>query len=65
MGINEDPVTGSAHCSLGVYWQQKLGKAEMIGYQASSRGGIIGVRVEGGRTFLSGMAVTVMTGVLI
>ena len=65
MGINEDPVTGSAHCSLGAYWQQKLGKAEMIGYQASSRGGIIGVRVEGDRTFLSGMAVTVMTGVLI
>lgn len=65
MGINEDPVTGSAHCSLGVYWQQRLGKSELIGYQASSRGGVVGVRVEGNRTYLSGMAVTVMTGVLL
>ncbi|MHB1457921.1 MAG: PhzF family phenazine biosynthesis protein [Armatimonadota bacterium] len=65
MGVNEDPVTGSAHCSLGVYWQARLGKSEMIGYQASSRGGVVGVRVEGDRTFLSGMAVTIMTGVLI
>lgn len=65
MGVNEDSVTGSAHCSLGAYWQQRLGKSELIGYQASSRGGVVGVRVEGDRTFLSGMAVTIMTGVLL
>jgi PhzF family phenazine biosynthesis protein len=61
-GINEDPVTGSAHCSLGPYWQEKLGKSEFVAYQASARGGVVYVRVEGDRVKLGGKAVTVMRG---
>ncbi len=64
VGINEDPVTGSAHCTLAPYWQQKLGKDEMIGYQASARGGIVRVRVLGERVILGGQAITVMRGEL-
>lgn len=64
VGINEDPVTGSAHCSLGPYWSEKLGKEGLIGYQASSRGGVVRVRV--GTTdnivLLGGQAVTVLEG---
>jgi len=62
LGINEDPVTGSAHCSLGPYWAERLHKTEMTGYQASSRGGIVGVRVrpDDGRVDLIGDAITVM-----
>ncbi|MCB9234112.1 MAG: PhzF family phenazine biosynthesis protein [Bacteroidia bacterium] len=63
-GIDEDPVTGSAHCCLGTYWMEKLGKKEMIGYQASPRGGMVKVKVNGERTLLQGKAVTVMQGVL-
>ncbi|MGP1385499.1 MAG: PhzF family phenazine biosynthesis protein [Thainema sp.] len=64
-GINEDPVTGSAHCCLAPYWQAKLGKNEMLGYQVSSRGGLVKVRCDAGskdrdRVCLSGQAVTVM-----
>ena len=59
-GINEDPVTGSAHCCLGPYWAEKLGKNELTGYQASARGGVVGVRVGDERVYLSGQAVTVM-----
>jgi PhzF family phenazine biosynthesis protein len=61
-GVPEDPVTGSAHCALGPFWQKRLGKKEFIAYQASSRGGSVGVRVEGDRVFLSGKAVTVIKG---
>lgn len=63
-GIDEDPVTGSAHCSLAPYWQEKLGKTEMIGFQASKRGGVVGVRLEGDRVKLIGQAVTVLRGEL-
>lgn len=60
VGINEDPVTGSAHCALGPYWAQKLGKSDLTGYQASARGGVVWVRPEGDRVRLGGNAVMVM-----
>lgn len=63
-GIDEDPVTGSAHCCLGDYWSKRLGKTELVGYQASARGGIVRVRVSGDRAFLGGIAVTVAKGEL-
>jgi PhzF family phenazine biosynthesis protein len=63
-GIAEDPVTGSAHCCLAPYWQERLGKDEMVGYQASARGGVVHVRVAGDRVMLGGQAVTVMRGEL-
>jgi PhzF family phenazine biosynthesis protein len=61
-GINEDPATGSAYCCLGPYWQKKTGKSEFLAYQASERGGLIGVRVMGERVKLLGNAVTVFKG---
>ncbi len=64
VGIHEDPVTGSAHCCLAPYWSQILGKASMVGYQASARGGIVRVQVIGDRVILGGQAVTVMRGEL-
>ncbi len=63
-GINEDPVTGSAHCSLGPYWAGKLGKKELVGFQVSNRGGVVKVRVADSRVTLSGQAVTVLRGEL-
>jgi PhzF family phenazine biosynthesis protein len=60
VGINEDPVTGSAHCCLTPYWAEKLGKTEMAAFQASARGGIVHVHLVGERVLLSGQAVTVM-----
>jgi PhzF family phenazine biosynthesis protein len=63
-GIDEDPVTGSAHCALAPYWAKKTGKAEMTGYQASPRGGIVKVRPVKDRVFLKGQAVTVLRGEL-
>ena len=63
-GINEDPVTGSAHCTLGPYWQSRLNKNEFVAYQASARGGIVKVRVADDRTFLAGQAVTILRGEL-
>ena len=60
VGVPEDPVTGSAHCLLGPYWAGKLGRSELVGYQASERGGIVRVRVSGDRAFLGGRAVTVL-----
>lgn len=65
IGIDEDPVTGSAHCCLGPYWQDRLGQAEFLAYQASSRGGVIKVRHDGDRVRLSGQAVTVLRGDLL
>ena len=56
-GVNEDPVTGSAHCALGPYWQAKLGKADFTAYQASARGGVVKVRVRDDRVLLCGQAV--------
>ncbi len=64
-GIDEDPVTGSAHCCLGPYWSERLGKDEFVAYQASERGGIVGVRVAGNRVHLRGKAVTVIRGELV
>jgi len=63
-GIDEDPVTGSAHTALAPYWAGILGKQEMTGFQASARGGVVKVRMAGDRVKLGGQAVTVMTGVL-
>ena len=65
VGVDEDPVTGSAHCTLAPYWSKKLSKQAMVGYQASTRGGIVRVRVDGDRVRLSGQAVTVMRGELV
>lgn len=61
-GIDEDPVTGSAHCALGPYWSVRLGVAELLAYQASARGGIVRVRPRGDRVLLGGQAVTVLRG---
>jgi PhzF family phenazine biosynthesis protein len=63
-GINEDPVTGSAHCCLGPYWAKKLDREELTGYQASARGGVVKVRIGDDRVYLSGQAITVMRGTL-
>ena len=63
-GVNEDSVTGSAHCSLAPYWASKLNKKEMNAYQASERGGYLKVRLEGERVLLIGKAVTVLEGYL-
>ncbi|HVO84897.1 MAG TPA: PhzF family phenazine biosynthesis protein, partial [Syntrophobacteria bacterium] len=62
VGIDEDPVTGSAHCCLGPYWADKLGKEEMVAYQASARGGTLRVRVDDDRVYIGGQAVTVLRG---
>jgi len=62
VGVDEDPVTGSAHCCLGWFWGKRLGKTEMTAYQASARGGVVKVRLAGDRVILSGQAVTVLRG---
>lgn len=64
-GIPEDPVTGSAHCALGPYWSERLGRQELVGYQCSRRGGTVRVRVRDDRVDLGGQAVTVWRGELI
>ncbi len=64
LGVNEDPVTGSAHCCLGPYWQKRLKRYQFYAYQASARGGEIHVRVAADRVMLSGKAVTVLRGEL-
>jgi PhzF family phenazine biosynthesis protein len=61
-GVDEDPATGSAHCTLGPYWAPKLGKEEFLAYQASARGGVVRVRLVGDRVKLGGQAVTVLRG---
>lgn len=63
-GIDEDPVTGSAHCSLGPFWANRLNKQKMLGYQASSRGGFVRVSLKEDRVLLGGQAVTVFQGEL-
>jgi predicted PhzF superfamily epimerase YddE/YHI9 len=62
LGIAEDPVTGSAHCSLATYWAERLHKNEFFAYQASPRGGELKVVLKGNRVLLKGEAVTVMAG---
>ncbi len=64
-GVDEDPVTGSAHCCLGPFWRERLGKDELQAYQASARGGVVGVGVAGERVLLRGQAVTVLRGELV
>lgn len=64
-GVPEDPVTGSAHCGLGPFWGAKLNKTELVGYQASPRGGTVVVQLEGARVRLGGQAVTVLRGELL
>jgi PhzF family phenazine biosynthesis protein len=56
-GVNEDPVTGSAHCALGPYWQARSGKSDLTAYQASERGGTVRLSVRGERVILRGQAV--------
>jgi PhzF family phenazine biosynthesis protein len=63
-GINEDPVTGSAHCCLGPYWKERLRKEDLLAYQASARGGVVRVGVRGSRVLLGGQARTVLRGEL-
>ena len=65
VGINEDPVTGSAHCCLAPYWSKRLHKNEMVAFQASPRGGVLRVRINGDRVKIAGQAVTVMRGELL
>jgi PhzF family phenazine biosynthesis protein len=60
VGVNEDPVTGSAHCCLTPYWSQRLGKLELLAYQASARGGVLRVRLAGERVIIAGQAVTTL-----
>ena len=63
VGVDEDPVTGSAHCCLAPYWSGKLGKMKLRGYQASERGGIVETELLGDRVLLRGKAITVVQGV--
>tara|TARA_Y100001956_G_scaffold66375_1_gene67885 strand:- start:3958 stop:4764 length:807 start_codon:yes stop_codon:yes gene_type:complete len=65
VGVNEDPVTGSAHCALSIYWSEKLGKQKLHGYQASERGGyVVTELLPNGRTKLTGSAVTLIKGIM-
>jgi PhzF family phenazine biosynthesis protein len=64
-GIDEDPVTGAAHCALAPFWATRLGRDELVGYQASVRGGTVRCRVAGDRVVLGGHAVTVSRGELL
>ena len=59
-GVDEDPVTGSAHCCLAPYWKERLGRDDLVGYQASARGGFVRTRCVGDRVRISGQAVTVL-----
>jgi predicted PhzF superfamily epimerase YddE/YHI9 len=58
-------VTGSAHCCLGPFWADRLGKTELTGFQASQRGGIVRVRVKGDRVILGGQALSIWEGTLL
>ena len=65
VGVDEDPVTGSAHCCLGPWWAGRLGTDDLLGRQVSDRGGTVGVRVRSDRVLLAGRAVTVLRGELL
>lgn len=65
LGVDEDPVCGSAHCCLGPFWQRRMGKNSFVAYQASARGGVVKVRVTKDRAFLGGRAITVAKGELL
>ena len=64
-GVDEDPVTGSAHCCLADFWRKRLGKTEFVAFQASARGGVVKVRVVKDRALLGGQAITVASGELL
>jgi PhzF family phenazine biosynthesis protein len=64
-GVDEDPVTGSAHCTLAPFWSARLHRTELVGYQASRRGGTVRVALRGDRVLLGGRAVTVLRGELL
>jgi PhzF family phenazine biosynthesis protein len=64
VGVDEDPVTGSAHCALAPFWAKRLGRKELVGRQVSARGGVVHVRDAGDRVFLAGRAVTILRGEL-
>jgi PhzF family phenazine biosynthesis protein len=64
LGVPEDPVCGSAHCCLGPFWSERLGKIELAGHQVSKRGGVVRVRCNGERVTLSGSAITTLRGEL-
>lgn len=65
VGVNEDPVTGSAHCALAAYWSERLGKRTLTAWQASARGGAIDIELTAtGRVLLSGKGHTVLAGTL-
>lgn len=61
-GITEDPVTGSAHCTLAPYWSKKLGKKDLRAYQASARSGELGLELTSNRVMITGKALTVIRG---
>jgi predicted PhzF superfamily epimerase YddE/YHI9 len=61
-GIDEDPVTGSAHCLLTTYWANRLGRPAFTAYQASTRGGYLTCRLDGDRAVIGGSCVTVIEG---
>jgi predicted PhzF superfamily epimerase YddE/YHI9 len=64
-GIDEDPVTGSAHCMLADFWSKRSGRTDFRAYQASARGGVVFARIEGDRVHIGGQAVTVLRGELV
>lgn len=64
-GIDEDPVTGSAHCCLAPFWKERLGRDDLTGYQASARGGFVRTRCVDERVRISGHAVTVLRAQLV
>ena len=65
VGIDEDPVTGSTHCCLAPFWSKRLGKDELVAFQASQRGGTLKLKVEGERIHIGGTAQTVSKGELL
>ncbi|WAZ20283.1 PhzF family phenazine biosynthesis protein [Streptomyces cinnabarinus] len=65
VGIDEDPVTGSAHTALAPFWSERLGRPDLTGLQASPRSGLVRTEVRGDRTLLGGSAVTVIDGELL
>ena len=64
-GVPEDAVTGSAHCCLDPFWKERLGRDDLVGFQASARGGFVRTRCVGDRVRISGQAVTVLRGQLV
>ncbi|GAA5151589.1 PhzF family phenazine biosynthesis protein [Amycolatopsis dongchuanensis] len=65
VGVPEDPVTGSAHCTLSPYWSAQLGRDKLVGEQASARGGVVRTALRGDRVLLAGQAVTTVRGELV